>query len=100
MSRTNNLFIRGPIPFDWLMRANNIGGKAGLVGNALWLYVGLKKSLAFKIDGKLDLLCGISRQARQSNLKKLEENGLIKFTNRSGCYPQIEIIKSTPSLET
>ena len=100
MTKTDKLFIKGPIPFDWLMMANNIGGKAGMVGNALWLYVGLKKSLTFKIDGKLDLLCGISRQARQLNLKKLEACGLIKFTTPKGCFPQVEILKPPASIET
>ena len=100
MTKTDKLFIKGPIPFDWLMMANNIGGKAGMVGHALWLYVGLKKSLIFKIDGKLDLLCGISRQARQLNLKRLEAHGLIKFTTPKGGFPHVEILKHPPSIET
>ena len=30
------LFIKGPIPFDWLRQANAMGGSTGLVAVALW----------------------------------------------------------------
>lgn len=89
----HQLFIKGPIPYIWLSKANALGGSTGVIANGLWFYVGLKKSRRFKIDHQLDKLSGVSRQTRQSALIKLERAGLIRLTNKAGNYPTVEILQ-------
>jgi hypothetical protein len=86
------LFIKGPVPLDWIKRANNIGGSVGLVATMLWFYVGLTGSKTIKLDSKLDDITGLSRQTRQSILKKLERHGLIKVIPKHGAYPTVRVL--------
>ena len=90
--QASRLFLKGPIPFDWLQKANSLGGSTGIVATGLWFYVGLSGSKSFKIDSKLDRFTGVSRQTRQSALQKLEAAGLIKHWNHHGRYPLIEVL--------
>jgi hypothetical protein len=93
-SKTSKLFLKGPIPFDWLQKANSLGGSTGIVATGLWFYAGINSSKSFKVDGKLDQFTGITRQTRQHALQKLEFAGLIKLTNLHGSYPYIEILNA------
>ena len=90
--RPYRLFIKGPIPFDWLQKANGVGGGTGIVAVALWFYAGLHGSKRFKIDSRLDGLCCLTRQTRHHILKRLECRGLIKLFTRRGAYPTVEIL--------
>ena len=92
MSKTRNLFIKGPIPYDWITIATSLGKSPGLVGLGLWFYKGLNNSYTFKIDHRLDDLCSISRQTRQDSLRKLDQAGLIKLSQPLGAYPYIQIL--------
>lgn len=91
-SRSTQLFIKGPIPFSWLKKANAIGGCTGIIAVALWFYAGLHSSRRFRIDSRLDQLCGLSRQTRDQILRRLRDHGLIKLTPKQGAYPTIEIL--------
>lgn len=90
--RPYRLFIKGPIPFDWLQRANGIGGSTGIVAVALWFYSGLHSSKRFRIDSRLDALCCLTRQTRDHILKRLEYRGLVKLFPKRGAYPTVEIL--------
>ena len=90
--RTSKLFIKGPIPFNWLQNANALGGSTGIVAMGLWFYVGLHQSKHFKIDSKLDAFTGITRQSRQHALDRLQYAGLIWYQNHHGAYPTVEVI--------
>jgi hypothetical protein len=90
--KTARLFLKGPIPFTWLQRANSLGGSTGIVATGLWFYVGINSSKYFKIDSKLDQFTGVTRQTRQQALQKLEIAGLVKIRNPKGSYPCVEIL--------
>ena len=90
--RRQRLFIKGPIPFDWLRQANTLEGSTGLVAVALWFYVGLQGARSFKLDGRLDQLCGLTRQTRDQCLRRLQTAGLIHLRKRHGSYPSVQII--------
>jgi hypothetical protein len=90
--RTSKLFLKGPIPFDWLKVANSLGGSTGIIATGLWLYVGLTNSKRFKIDSKLDQFAGVTRQTRQNALQKLQQAGLVQIIQSHGAYPFIEVI--------
>jgi hypothetical protein len=91
-SKTTRLFLKGPIPFTWLQKANSLGGSTGIVATGLWFYVGINSSKYFKVDSKLDKFTGVTRQTRQHALQKLEIAGLVKISNPKGSYPYVQIL--------
>ncbi len=92
LKRQPGLFIKGPIPLDWMKRANNLGGSTGLVATMLWFYAGLTGSKTIKLDSKIDDVTGLTRQTRQLILKRLEIHGLIKLFPQHGGYPRVTIL--------
>ena len=86
-------FIKGPIPLSWLIKANRLGGRTSAVATTLWFYDGINHGQEFRLTWRLDDVTGISRQARQRALKKLESAGLIQLTIRHGASPIVRIIK-------
>lgn len=93
--RPSKLFIKGPIPFNWLKKANALGGSTGIVATGLWLYVGLNNSKRFKVDSKLDQFAGVTRQTRQNALQRLQYAGLVELSQHHGAYPFVEVIIDT-----
>jgi hypothetical protein len=85
------LFIKGPIPYDWMLRANLLPGKACAVSIALWFLRGLKCSDTFVFTAKAADLAGCSRQTLYRSISALEDAGLIEVTRRSGGRHQITI---------
>ena len=86
-------FIKGPIPLSWLIKANRLGGCTSAVATSLWFYDGINHGEPFRLTWRLDDVTGISRQARQRALKRLEAAGLIHLTIRHGAFPVVRIIK-------
>ena len=95
----SNRFIKGPIPLTWLANANRLGGSVGVVGFVLWFYDGINAGRPFKINHSLDDVTGVSRQTRQSALKKLEQAGLIELKINRCAFPTVRIIKPTQNNE-
>jgi hypothetical protein len=91
-TRQPGLFIKGPIPLNWLKKANNLGGSTGIVATMLWFYAGLTGSRTIKLDSKIDDVTGLTRQTRQQILKRLEWHGLIKLFPQRGGYPRVTIL--------
>lgn len=87
-----HLFTKGPIPYWWSYRANQLGIATGLIAQCLWFYVGINGSYTIKLDHNIDLLSGISRQSRQKCLKRLHDAGLIKLALLRGAYPIVTIL--------
>ncbi len=93
INRGTRLFIKGPIPFLWLQKANGLGGSTGVVATGLWFYAGIHKSRRFRIDRRLDQLCGLTRQTRNIVLGRLQSHGLIVVSPKRGAYPTVEILE-------
>ncbi len=86
------LFLRGPVPMDWLSQAAELPGKTLNVALAIWWINGMTQSESFKLTRKsLSLLC-IKRDAASTSLKRLEGAGLIKVQRKVGQRPTISII--------
>ncbi len=64
-------FLKGPIPWNWLVRAARQPGKSLHVSVALWHLVGLKKSGTVALSNKLLVPFGISRFAGYRALQAL-----------------------------
>jgi hypothetical protein len=86
------LFLRGPVPMDWLSQAAELPGKTLNVAIAIWWLNGMTQSESFKLTRKsLSLLC-IKRDAASISLKRLEGAGLIKVQRKVGQRPIISIV--------
>ncbi len=91
-SPKKKLFLRGPVPIDWLSRAAELPGKTLNVALAIWWLKGMTQSESFKLTRKaLSLLC-IKRDAASVSLKRLEGAGLIKIERKVGQRPTILVV--------
>lgn len=91
MQTKSHLFTKGPIPYWWSYRANQLGTTTGVIAQCLWFYVGINSSYTFRLDHNIDFLSGISRQSRQCCLRRLHDAGLINLSLRRGAYPIVTI---------
>lgn len=97
MNNLDHKFIKGPVWCDWLTKASKVGICPGLVGYALWFYVGVNNSQKFKIDSMMKIITGLSRQTISASLKRLEKAGLISIYPKIGSYPTIHIHREKPN---
>ncbi len=86
------LFIKGPIPLDWMGAANSLPGKAGAVGLGLWFLKGVTRSNEVKVTGQVEKIAGCSRKSLYAGLAALERARLIRVQRKPGCRPVVEII--------
>lgn len=85
-------FIKGPIPFDWMAKANTLPGKAGPVGLGLRFLEGVQRNRSVKLTGEVEVLAGCERKAVANALIQLEQAGLISVLRQPGMRPRIEIL--------
>jgi hypothetical protein len=86
-SPPKSLFLRGPIPLDWLGRAARLPGKALNVALAIcWLH-GMTKNAPVKLTKKALSHLHVSRDAATDGVTRLEAAGLIRVTRSPGrCH--------------
>lgn len=90
---TRQKFIKGPIPLEWVKRANSLPGKSGAIGIALWFLSGVQKNETVKLTKAVENIAGCNRQAVYYGLERLENEGLITVRRRTGGRPTV-LIKS------
>lgn len=83
-------FVR-TIPFDWLLRATRLPGKATSIALGLWFLSGVRRSSTFRLTAEAVHLAGCSRSALYRGLTALENAGLIRVARRPGARPLITI---------
>mgnify|MGYP000305885626 CR=1 FL=1 len=89
------LFLCGPIPWDWVCIASKTGGKgcAVQVALAIWFLSGLNyKSATVKVTRKTLESLGIERNAGYRGLRSLENAGLVSVDRRPGSSPVVTIL--------
>lgn len=85
-------FIKGPIPVDWIAKANKIGKSASLVGLVLWYTYGLTKNKTVVLTSKKTKEFNLSRYIKYEGLKALEKAGLITVKRRKKQNPIVTIL--------
>lgn len=86
------LFLKGPIPLDWLNKAATLSGKTINVGIALWWLHGMAKGKPLKLTRmSLKSLC-VERDAASDAITRLEKAGLIQVERKPGQRPTILIL--------
>ena len=90
--RVDGLFIRGPIPMNWLQAASKLGVSALWVGCVLWHLFGVKKSATFLVSNLHLHRWGVDRFAKSRALKALSDAGLIMIEGRGKRSPKVTIV--------
>ena len=96
--RNTYKFIKGPIPFNWMAKANSLPGKAGPVGLGIWFMAGVKGKRTVKLNSEIETLAGCKRKAVATAIDQLEQAGLINVTRHKGARPTVEILDFNPAL--
>jgi hypothetical protein len=86
------LFLRGPIPLDWLGSAATLPGKTLHVGIALWWLHGMAKGKPFKLTQKALQTLNVERDAASAALVRLEQAGLIRVERKPGQRPAVSMV--------
>ncbi len=89
-------FLKGPVPMSWLREAAKLGGKAVVVGLALWFRHGIEGSGPVKLTRKLLAGLHVSRTTARDCLRKLEAAGLVSVDRARGRCPRVTIIDKPP----
>jgi hypothetical protein len=85
------LFLRGPIPLEWLARAAALPGKTFNVAIALWWHYGMAKDQPFKLTRRALKYLNVERDAAGMALTRLEQAGLIQVDRKPGRRPTVTI---------
>ena len=86
------LFLRGPIPLEWLVNAAALPGKTLNVAIALWWLYGMAKVQPFKLTRRSLKYLSVERDAAGMALTRLEEAGLLRLERKPGQRPVIAIV--------
>ena len=86
------VFLRGPVPLEWLGRAAALPGKTLNVAIALWWRHGMARGKPFKLTQQSLKYLHVKRDAASSGLVRLERAGLIRVERSPGQRPIISIL--------
>jgi hypothetical protein len=91
---THGRFLKGPIPWSWIVRASTLPGRALLVGLCIWRLAGATRSHTVSL-GNSDLKpLGIDRATKSRALTVLEQAGLIGVARQPGRFPKITLLNN------
>jgi hypothetical protein len=90
--KPTNLFIKGPIPWDWLVRASALPGKALVVGLCLWRLKGATRKNTISLGNSELTPFGIDRAAKSRAIAALEGAALIEVTRNCGRWSDITLL--------
>ena len=92
--KAGGMFLRGPIPLDWLSRAAALPGRSLHVAIAIWFMAGLKKTRNVPVSNITGLQFGLDRNAKYRALEWLESANLITVERRTGRAPIVTILEA------
>ncbi len=90
--RRGEMFLRGPIPLDWVTIASKLGGKALHVGIALWFFAGMKRTRVISLNLSQPERFGFDRFSGSRALAALEEAALVRVERHPGRKPVVTIL--------
>jgi len=85
-------FLRGPVPWPWVIRAASLPGKALIVGLCLWRLRGAKNSDSVMLANSELRPFGIGRAAKSRAITALEKAGLISVKRCPGRFPIVTLL--------
>ena len=95
--QSGELFLKGPIPLEWLCAASQQPGKALGVGVAAWFLAGCTGKPTVSIGNELCKKFGIDRFAKRRGLDALASAGLVETQHQRGRNPRVTLRNATCS---
>lgn len=93
VDRENHMFLKGPIPYPFLIKVAHLPGKVFHVAIVLWFLFGLTKSKTVTLKNSALREFGVKRHSGYRALKKLEEAGLVSVLRSTGRNPIVTLIE-------
>jgi len=87
-----DLFLRGPIPLDWISVAAHLPGKTLNLAIAVWWRHGMLSGKPFKLTQTALKRLNVERDAERAGLARLEQEGLIQVERKPGQRPTIQVL--------
>lgn len=93
--KKGELFLQGPIPWNWIAKASQVNGKGSTLKlvMAIWFHSGLSgHSAVIKITRRTLNDLGLERNSVYRAIKTLEKAKLISVLRKKGARPSITIL--------
>jgi len=84
-------FLRGPIPWTWLVEAARLPGRTLHLGMVIWHLEGFQQTGTVKLKPSLCRELGMDRHASYRALKELERAGLVSVTRKRGAAAMVTL---------
>jgi DNA-binding transcriptional ArsR family regulator len=84
-------FLKGPVPWDWIIRASELPGQALIVGLCLWRLSGAVGNRTVTLGNTELEPFGTDRAAKSRALTVLEDAGLITVERNLGRLPIVTL---------
>src|SRR5215831_20452482 len=75
-------FLKGPVPWEWIIRASRLPGKTLILGLCLWRLKGATRKPSVLLSNSELGPFGIDRAAKSRGLAALEKAGLISVVRQ------------------
>ena len=94
MPAISDRFLKGPIPWNWIIRASQLPGNALAVGLCLWRLKGATKRTDIVLSNSEVEPFGLDRSAKSRALTELERAGLIKLQRKPGRWATVTLLEN------
>jgi DNA-binding transcriptional ArsR family regulator len=84
-------FLKGPIPWKWIVKAAEISASSLAVALGIWFLAGVTNSAVIKLSNKILGELGVSERTKYRVLRAMEEAGLVSVVQEPGSSPKIRI---------
>ncbi len=95
--RTDEEFLKGPIPWSWLHCAIGLPGRALAVALLLWKEAGIRNQRTVRINLSAHEALGMKRATARRGLRSLASAKLVTVTHRPGQSAEVTLL-DTPSV--
>src|SRR5262249_46413977 len=92
LAPNGNRFLKGRIPWSWIVRASRLPGQALLLGLCLWRLKGATRKDTVALGNAELRPFGIDRAAKSRGLAELEKAGLIKVDRKPGRWSDMTLL--------
>ncbi len=90
--KPGEMFLKGPIPWEWLEKAARLPGRALAVALVAWHLRGLRRSSTFRLEPSKVRSLGLSPRAARRGVKALEKAGLMAVSRHRGRSPDVTLL--------
>jgi hypothetical protein len=94
--RQGEPFLKGPIPWLWLLRAMQLNGKALHVALMLWKESGIRRNRTIRFNLSATAKIGIHPDTARRGLRALALAQLVTVTHHPGQALEVTLLETTP----